>query len=227
MALLVVTGTGTGVGKTHAAVAVLLRWGRSARVCGLKPVETGVPPGEDEGDDAKRLRLASSFHVKPPAVPAPHPPYRFADPVSPHLAARRSGQPIRLDAIRAWVAAVAPEADGLVVELAGGLFSPLGPGLLNADVLAALYPSATVVVAPDRLGVLHDVGALARAAAARDLRIAGVVLSAPLHPDASTGTNAEELRLVTDLPILGMLPRGAPEELADAPAIARLLAQMP
>ena len=49
------------------------------------------------------------------------------------------------------------EASPLVVELAGGLFSPLAPQLTNAEVIAALAPTFTFLVAPDRLGVLHDI----------------------------------------------------------------------
>ncbi|HEX5813495.1 MAG TPA: AAA family ATPase, partial [Pseudonocardia sp.] len=54
--MLVVTGTGTGVGKTvvTAAVAAL----HPNRVAVLKPVQTGVAPGEP-GDLADVVRLAA------------------------------------------------------------------------------------------------------------------------------------------------------------------------
>jgi len=51
--LIVVTGTGTEIGKTHVAGALLLAWARvlaeagmgDATVVGLKPVESGVTGG--------------------------------------------------------------------------------------------------------------------------------------------------------------------------------------
>jgi dethiobiotin synthetase len=61
-ALVVVTGTGTSIGKTHFAEALILAWRRTARVLGLKPIESGVVPGALT--DVERLQAVSSFHVK-------------------------------------------------------------------------------------------------------------------------------------------------------------------
>ena len=82
---IVVVGTGTGIGKTHLSVALVAYLARAGRqVCGLKPIESGVPPGA-VGEDATALAAAGVFHVKQPQ------PYALPDPVSPHLAARRLG----------------------------------------------------------------------------------------------------------------------------------------
>ena len=93
-------------------------------------------------------------------------------------------------------------------ELPGGLFSPLSETATNADLIRRLDPWRVLLVAPDRLGVLHDVIATSRAAQAEDVRIDGVILSAPAMPDASTGTNAEELGRVSVPAVLAALPRG-------------------
>ena len=177
--LIVVTGTGTGIGKTHLACALLRAWGRRSKVCGVKPVESGV--AGILGDDAIRLAAASTFHVTHP------PPYTFPDPISPHLAARRVGAEVRPDVIARYVAEVREAAEGTLVELAGGLFSPVTDRALNADIARMLQPTATLLVAPDRLGVLHDLGATTRAAEREGVRLAGVALVAPELPDASTG----------------------------------------
>lgn len=224
--LLVVTGTGTGIGKTHATAALLHAWARELAafqkeplVAGLKPVESGVTPGAPT--DVSTLEQASTFHVK--RFP---PPYLLARAVSPHLAASDEGRHIELAPICDYVASVRELAHGVAVELAGGLFSPLATDLSNADVARALAPDATVLVAPDRLGVLHDVGAATRAAASTGLSLAGIVLVAPEHPDASTGTNAAELHHVTSLAVLASLPRATIAELAsrdDVRALVRSL----
>lgn len=217
--LIVVTGTGTEIGKTHASVALLLRWGITSRVCGVKPIETGVVPGA-EGDDARRLREASTFHVKRPFGRS------FEPPVSPHLAARAAGVVIDSPGIVGEVASIRADAEGVLVELAGGLFSPLATGLANADVARDLAPTAVVLVAPDRLGVLHDIGAATRAARACGLRLTGVILMAPLTADASTGRNAAEVSLVTDVPVLASYPRASAAELANLPQTAAALATL-
>jgi dethiobiotin synthetase len=192
--LVVVAGTGTGVGKTHVTGALVRAWGATgAAVAALKPIETGGSA------DLDLLGRMSTFHVQ--RSPSP---YMLGRPVSPHLAARMEGRTIEVAEVVRFVAntrALAP----VVVELAGGFFTPLAPGVTNAELTAALTPDFVFLVAPDRLGVLHDVGAVTRAAARGTFR--GIVLSAPAEPDASTGSNAAELALVTDVPVLAALPR--------------------
>jgi dethiobiotin synthetase len=185
MGRIVVVGTGTGIGKTHLGVALvgaLAQAGMS--VAGLKPVESGVGSGVT---DAELLDAAGVFHVKHP------PPYALAAPVSPHIAAREAGVTIRLETIQGWVAE--SEAAWTLVETAGALLSPLSPLFTNLDLTVALEPDAVVLVAPDRLGVLHDVTAtlFAYRILAPRLPEPVVVLQPPAEVDASTGSNAREL----------------------------------
>ena len=221
--LVVVTGTGTEIGKTHTSVALLMRWGQirsghGAGVVGAKPVETGVRPGEP-GADLARLAEASTFHVKRHLAQR----YAFARPVSPHLAARDEGITINLKRIVADVEALRRRAGGVLVELPGGLFSPLTARRTNADLARALDPTATILVAPDRLGVLHDVVATVTAAASVGTKLTGLVLVAPRNRDASTGTNAEALRALVELPLLGYVPRASVATLAASAAMAEIV----
>jgi dethiobiotin synthetase len=175
---------------------------------GYKPVETGVVGGNDKkreaGDDARRLLEASTFHVK-------HPVFRqtFPDPVSPHLAARRVGASIDLVALATQATELRREAEGVVVELAGGLLTPLAAGALNVDLAQKLDPTRVVVVAPDRLGVLHDVGATLHASARLGLGVFGLVLSEVATPDASSGTNATEVADIFGVSVLAVFPWAA------------------
>ncbi|MGH7280932.1 MAG: dethiobiotin synthase [Polyangiaceae bacterium] len=216
MGILIVTGTGTEIGKTHVSEAILLCEGRGRSVLGYKPVESGTAPGSPTADSA-RLAAASSFHVK-------HPPaFRFDAPVSPHLAARLEGTPIDISVIREKIRELTLQVDLLLVELAGGLFSPLTDDRANADLVRAIeeeHPSAkTLLIAPDRLGVLHDVAATALAAETRGARLDAIVLNAPELADASTGTNMRELSLVTPIPVLGVASRTRPPAMADSAVI--------
>ncbi|MEO8798172.1 MAG: dethiobiotin synthase, partial [Polyangiaceae bacterium] len=194
MGILVVTGTGTEIGKTHLGVSILERAGRTAAVLGYKPIESGCGLNAPTSDHAL-LAAASTFHVK-------HPPeYLFGAPISPHLAARLEGRRIDLDLIVERVAHLATQVEGLLVELAGGLFSPLNEASLNVQLLVKLQhslpASKAVLVVPDRLGVLHDVGSTVRAAKGEGARLDAILLAMPASPDASTGTNAAELALLT------------------------------
>jgi dethiobiotin synthetase len=121
------------------------------------------------------------------------------------------------------VATARAHADGVLLELPGGLFTPLAPGLRNADVAGMLFPDLLLLAAPDRLGVLHDLVAATAAARARSLTIHGVVLVAPEHPDPSTGRNAAELSALIDPPLLATVPRGTPEQLANTVEVDLIL----
>jgi len=201
-----VLGTGTGVGKTWMGAAVLAAFReRGLRPLGLKPAESGLAETPAGASDWELLGQATGV----PCAPL----HAFGEPISPHLAARREGREIRLPELREWVEARrAQHCPGVLwLESAGAAFSPLGPGLCNAD-LVALFPEARLLlVAPDSLGVLHDVTATLLALQQRGLRSPErVILSGARPPDASTGTNAGELSGV----VFPQLGGAAPSEKA-------------
>jgi dethiobiotin synthetase len=216
--LVVVTGTGTGIGKTHLSEALLRTLqGSFPRVVGLKPVETGAGAGAPL--DRDRLDAASSFHVKQSG-------YVFLPSVSPHLAAREAGQPIELDVIRSMVANAQNECELTLVELAGGLFTPLAPALLNVDVIRRLRANFSLLVAPDRLGVLHDVLAATRAAATVGVTFNAVALMAPEVMDPSTHRNLLELRAFIPSTRVHELPRASVADLVTNPALGVLVREI-
>jgi len=180
----VVVGAGTGVGKTHVACALaaaLVR--RGLPLTARKPVESGYD--EPVSDAAALARAAGHPTITPTFV--------LAEPVSPHRAARRAGLTIDLEPIRAsWSGDSAT-----LVESAGGLLSPLAPGLTNLDLAAAVEPDVVVLVVANRLGALHDVRACTMALATRalDARVV-IVLSEPAARDVATEHNAEELEVL-------------------------------
>jgi dethiobiotin synthetase len=230
---IVVVGTGTAVGKTHVACALIRAWGeRGVRAVGLKPVETGVSPGgsgSEGSSDQERLCSASAvFHVKrsiPPEFHVKQSLYAFPQAVSPHLAARTAGLRIDLGSIRHWVAE--QNAPIVVVETAGGLFSPLGPGLTNLDLAKALRPNVLVLVAADRLGVLHDVTAALGLASARGCNVDATVLCASQPADLSTGTNAAELARLDLVHPLSSFPRASDEHPTSLAAADRVILGLP
>ena len=91
--IIAVAGTGTGVGKTRLAAALVRALAARGPVVGWKPVESGVV-GE-RGDDEAALAEASSVHV---------PSIRLRAPLSPHLAARMEGVTLDPAALhRGWL----------------------------------------------------------------------------------------------------------------------------
>lgn len=196
-----VVGTGTDVGKTHVTAALMnVAPGAGA----WKPVATGM--SDAMGEDARTIG------AKEPPL------YAFEPPISPHLAARRENITIRAKAIAERAVQLARGYDLFFVESAGGLFSPISESETNFDIARALG-GTMLLVAPDRLGVLHDITATVRAANLSPI----LALTAPATPDASTGTNADEIRRLKLAPRVIEFPRAAPSDSAE-PATSLLAA---
>lgn len=219
--IVAVVGTGTGVGKTHVAAALLrhLRAG-GRRALGWKPAESGIADPLVAGED--EAALAEACGERAPTV-------RLAAPLAPHLAAKRQGRAFPSEGFAATLEELSGHWPVVVLELAGGLFSPFDEQRDNAEWLAQLPPPlrqrlVLLLVAPDRLGVLHDVSAALRAAAALGLVPAAIALSAPASRDDSSGDNAAELAarpLTRDLPVFA-LPRAPVAELSSSEILAAL-----
>jgi dethiobiotin synthetase len=202
MTPLVVTGTGTGVGKTvvAAAVAALARVA-GRRVAYLKVAQTGVP-GDVPDVDVLR-RLVGAVETREGA--------RFPDPLSPEAAARHAGRPpVDLAAVRATAAKLAATYDLVLLEGAGGLlvrFDPTGATLAD---LAASLAAGVLVVTGAGLGTLNTSALTLEAMAKRGLRLDGLVIGAwPADPGLAERSNLADLAAIAGQPLAGALPAGA------------------
>ena len=93
------------------------------------------------------------------------------------------------------------------------MLSPIGPNETNLDLALSVEPDGWLLVGVDRLGALHDVAACLLALRTRlsttPHRLV-VLLQTPAVPDASTGTNAAELRVLGVESMVVTMPRGVP-----------------
>lgn len=202
MTILVVTGTGTEIGKTvvTAAVAAVAR---DRRVAVLKPAQTGLVPGE-HGDAAEVVRLAGG-HVTPVELA------RFPDPLAPATAARRAGlAPVRPYEVAEAAGKLAADHDLVLIEGAGGLlvrFDDEGSTLADT---ARLLGAPVLVVVQAGLGTLNATALTSEALRARGLECLGVVVgSMPAEPDLAARCNIDDLPVAAGAPLLGAVPAGA------------------
>ena len=217
MTALLVTGTGTGVGKTvvtAALAALALSRGQSCTV--VKPAQTGVPD-DAPGDLADVARLAGDDVRQVELV-------RYPDPLSPAAAARRSGR-AALDPAEAAHAVLTAQqdADLVLVEGAGGLLVRYDDdGFTMAD-LARTLRLPVIVVTEAGLGTLNATALTLEAMAHRGLDLAGLVLGSwPDEPDLAARSNVEDLEMLAARPLLGALPAGlGARDQADFLATAR------
>ncbi|SDD24498.1 dethiobiotin synthase [Streptomyces sp. AmelKG-A3] len=202
MTVLVVSGTGTEIGKTVVTAAVAAAF-QDRRVAVLKPAQTGLAPGEP-GDAAEAARLAGA-HVTAVELA------RFPEPLAPETAARRAGlPPVRPYEVAEAAQKLATEHDLVLVEGAGGLLVRYdGEGSTLADA-ARLLAAPVLIVAPAGLGTLNATALTAEALRTRGLECPGVVVgSMPDDADLASRCNLDDLPVAAGAPLLGVLPAGA------------------
>ncbi|MFE9774531.1 dethiobiotin synthase [Streptomyces sp. NPDC005931] len=203
MPVLVITGTGTEVGKTvvtAAVAATALAAGRSVAV--LKAAQTGVGPDEP-GDAEEVVRLAGAVTAAEVA--------RFPEPLAPGTAARRAGRaPVHPHEVAERAAKLATEHDLVLVEGAGGLlvrFDAAGGTLADT---AALLAAPVLVVAAAGLGTLNVTELTVRELRSRSVDPLGIVIGSwPAAPDLASRCNLLDLPDVSGVPVLGAVPEGA------------------
>lgn len=199
---LFVTGTDTGVGKTHiSAILAHLLNNRSLVVRPRKPVESGCLRGEGgliHADAATLQAAASSDELLAQICP-----YRFESALSPERAAALVDKSLTLDDVTAVCRRGVEESDFLLVEGAGGFYSPLAAEVLNVDLAIALS-LPVLLVASDRLGAINQTLLAVEAIKRRGLILAGVILNRVATDIDPQMDNAAELSRWLGEPVLAI-----------------------
>lgn len=205
--VVVVTGTGTDVGKTIASAALAAAYAAAGRrVAAVKAAQTGVDASEP-GDLQVIARLAG-VRTLFEAV-------RLPEPLAPDTAARRAGVALpTVTETAEQVVRLAGAHDVVLVEGAGGLLVRLDDrGGTIADLANTVRASgravAVVVIVTACLGTLNHTELTIEALRARNLEPAGLIIGSwPASPDLAERCNIEDL-LRPGVPMLGRIPAGA------------------
>ncbi|MFN8051869.1 MAG: AAA family ATPase [Acidimicrobiales bacterium] len=153
--LVVIAGTGTEIGKTWVSRRVLELLAAEWSVQARKPAQSGDGDPADIGDAAE---LAAATGEDELVVCPPHRRYGVA--MAPPMAAEALGlTPATVAELAAEVSSSwgARASDVGLVELAGGVASPMAIDGDGADLAAALSPDAVVLVADAGLGTVNAV----------------------------------------------------------------------
>ena len=205
---LFITGTGTGVGKTHVAAMIARSLVASGHRVGVyKPVASGCYMGEEGkivADDAVQLWEAASRPENLDLVC----PQKFLAPLAPHRAAAEEGRRVDSKLLRDGFEHWRSTCDVVLVEGAGGLLSPISDEDDNAK-LAADLGLPLLIVATNELGTINATRqtVLAARVLMPQLPIAGIVLNQtePREEDNSLQSNQEEIALWCNVPILASI----------------------
>lgn len=182
MSRFVISGTGTGIGKTVFSAALV----GATRAHYWKPIQAGLD-GETDGETVARLSGVPTDHILPEA-------YRLKLAGSPHLAAHREN--IEIDA----AGLMPPEQPNLIIEGAGGVLVPLNDQTLSADVFAH-WQIPVILVCTTQLGTIsHSLSAI-EALKTRNVLIHGLAFVGDAHPD-----NEAIIPHISGIRKLGRLP---------------------
>ena len=168
---LFITGTDTGIGKTWITLGLMAKLQAAGlAVNGMKPVASGSEwqDGQLRNADALLIQAQSSGS---PAYDQVNP-YTFAEPIAPHIAARKQHVGIDLDKVSAAFDELDRSADLVVVEGIGGWRVPLSDELQTEDLVRRLNLSVALVVGL-RLGCINHALLSAEAIQASGLPFAG------------------------------------------------------
>ncbi len=199
---LFITGTDTDVGKTYIGAQIVARLhDLELDVVPRKPIESGCEcvDGSLHPDDANKYYEA--IQKKYPLTEIC--PFRFEPAISPQRAARLVNKPISVQETKQACLANVNEENFLVVEGAGGFYSPLCENGLNAD-LAETLRLPVLLVANDQLGCINHILLTVEAIQQRGLTLNAIVLNNRNAPHDKAMNNQEDLQSLLNVPIFAV-----------------------
>lgn len=209
-----ITGTDTGVGKTHVTcgLAAELSW-RCLNVGVMKPVETGclMRRGKLVPKDAVALARSSGVHDSPELIN----PYRFREPIAPATAAAREGKRIDVRKILRAFGVLSEGHEFMLVEGAGGIMVPLTSKSTFLD-LAKELDLPVLIVARPNLGAVNHTLLTVNALRGRSIPIAGICINDSIGgaQGIAERTGPPLIARVSSVPVLATIRHGS-EDMTD------------
>ena len=199
---LFLTGTDTGVGKTHVAQLLVRSLRREGLDCvAMKPISCGGR------EDAEILHAACEAAIPLNDVN----PVWLRPPAAPYTAAIIENRPIDLALIRDTFTRLRAAHPSLIVEGVGGWRVPIARDYFVGDLAAECGLPVAIVVA-NRLGAINHTLLTVESIRARGLECAGIILNHTTTPSEIPGiaetTNRSVLEDLLDVPVLFEIAHG-------------------
>ncbi len=199
-----ITGTDTEVGKTVASGALLQAASAAGyRTAGYKPVASGCEQtlAGVRNSDALALQRYSSVALRYDQVN----PLAFIEPTSPNIVSAEEGRPITFETLSQGLRALEAQAEWVLVEGAGGWYTPLSETQTYADWVAQEQLPVILVVGV-KLGCINHAMLTADAVQARSLKLAGWIANCIEPPGKRHQVYMTALKQRIPAPFLGEIP---------------------
>lgn len=213
---LFVTGTDTGVGKTHVTAAILAELRRRGLpAAAFKPIACGTGGRAD-------ARLYWDLMEREQPLDLINPVY-LRYPLAPSVASKLEGRRIDLKAVFHAYSLLTNHYSPVLVEGAGGLLVPIKRNYSVAD-LAKELQLPLLIVSRLGLGTINHTLLTVRQAQAMGLKVKGIVLNDTVgRRGLAEKTNITAIPELCGVPLLGVMPHGPRGSRAAAQRICRAL----
>lgn len=194
-----ITGTDTGVGKTHVTAALLRELRRQGvAAAGFKPIACGTGGRGDARQFARLMNNEIPLDIINPVY--------LRHPLAPSVAAKLERRRIDFDRIHSAYRLLKSAFCPVLVEGAGGMLVPVKRDYFIAD-LARELRLPVIVVSRLGLGAINHTLLTVRQAEAAGLKVAGIILNDTTgHRGLAERTNIKEVPALCGVPLLGVVP---------------------
>ncbi|MBR5412196.1 MAG: dethiobiotin synthase [Fibrobacter sp.] len=207
-----ITATGTDVGKTFVTALLVKKWRDSGIDAGYyKAALSGAElrDGKWVAGDADYVKTIANLPDSQEQLVS----YVYKEAVSPHLAARKEGDPVELEKVRADYDAATKRHEFIFAEGSGGIICPIRydeQRIFLVDIIKALN-LPLVIVTTAALGSINAAVLTVEYAKARNIPVRGLIIN---RYGISKNLEMEEdnIRMMCDmtgLEILAKIPEGA------------------
>ena len=207
-----ITGTNTDVGKTFIGIR-LIKHLMKVGYLAFKPIETGCKKRGSSliPSDSSKYYSALNNKISLDKIN----PYRFIEPISPYLAIKREKKRVYLKDYTCKLQGLG--SSSILVEGAGGAFSPLALDGLNID-LMKIIKSFNVLVVKDELGCISSTISNIYAFERYKTRLDLIILNTTKKNKMA---NLSEIKKYTNIPVLSYRNASSTEKIFSE--ICRLL----
>ena len=196
-----VTGSNTGVGKTTVAIEIVRHISQTRDVKVRKPVETNCELSGKNYMPKDAIALSAACQEQEPLEKVC--PYCFEIEASAEMASAESGKNLTLEDLTLACKSEIDESF-VVVEGAGGLYSPIAEAALNVDLAIELQLPLLIVIR-DELGAISQALLTLEAAKKNNLKVACVILNVF---ESNNLSNKEALVAYTKTPVVSFSQGG-------------------
>ena len=190
-----VTGSNTGVGKTTVAIEIVRHISQTRDVKVRKPVETNCAISGQNYVPKDAVALSAVCQQQEPLEKVC--PYCFEIEASAEMASTASGKKLSLEDLSLACRRGIDESF-VIVEGAGGLYSPIAETALNVDLVIELQLPLLIVIR-DELGAISQALLTLEAAKNNNLTVVCVILN---MVEKNNLANKEALVAYTETPVI-------------------------